>query len=136
MACLDTTVLLDLAGRGGKRRREQARTKLSELVARGEPLCTTRINVAEMYVGVYRSHDAVGEEETLETILRELIVLEVDAVAARLFGRITAVLQEIGRPSGDFDVLIAAVALAWGQSLVTENVSHFAKIPELEVETY
>jgi predicted nucleic acid-binding protein len=33
------------------------------------------------------------------------------------------------------DVMIAAVALASGQSLVTDNVSHFANLP-IDIDTY
>jgi predicted nucleic acid-binding protein len=44
--------------------------------------------------------------------------------------------QELGRPAGDMDVLIAATALTAGQVLVSDNASHFADIPELLVETY
>jgi hypothetical protein len=55
MACLDTSFLIDLAGGGGKLRCARAATKLRHLAARGESLTTTRFNVAELYVGVYRT---------------------------------------------------------------------------------
>jgi predicted nucleic acid-binding protein len=99
MACLDTPVLLDLAGRGGKRRRDRAYGKLQALIDDGQSLFTTRFNVAELYVGVYRSRHPEHEERTLAALLDEIGVLEFDESAARLFGQLTAHLQTIGRPA-------------------------------------
>jgi predicted nucleic acid-binding protein len=61
MACLDTTALLDLAGASGRRGRERARRRVAALQAAGETLVTTRFNVAELWVGVYRSTDRSAE---------------------------------------------------------------------------
>jgi predicted nucleic acid-binding protein len=44
--------------------------------------------------------------------------------------------MSIGRPAGDMDTLIAAIALAHGQRLVTRNPKHFADVPGLIVESY
>lgn len=134
MACLDTTFLIDLAGGGGKRRKSMATAKLRDLVSRGETLVTTQFNVAELYVGVNRADDHESEERAVAAVLAGLRILGFDDRAARLFGRLTAHLQSIGRPAGDMDVLIAATALAAGQSLVTRNPTHFANVPELVVE--
>src|SRR5262249_18748726 len=57
MACLDTTLLLDVAGKGGGRLRLRAREELARLVAADEVLTTTRFNVAGLWVGVERAAD-------------------------------------------------------------------------------
>ncbi len=49
---------------------------------------------------------------------------------------IYASLHERGKLIGDADTLIAATALVHGLGLVTENADHFARIPELEVESW
>lgn len=135
MACLDTTVLIDLGGRNATRGTRAFR-KLKELTDRGETLVTTRFNVAELYVGVARSGDPQREERAVRGLLGDLGLLEFDERAARLFGHITAHLYTIGRPTGDMDVLIAAAAMAGGHSVVTRDASHFTNIPELATETY
>lgn len=136
MACLDTTVLLDLQGRSGRGKKRRAAELVRRLVAAGEDLVTTRFNVAELWVGVERSSDPKREESRVEKLLAGLGILEFDAAAARVFGAVTAHLQKLGRPAGDMDVLIASVAIANDHILVTRNAKHFADIPGLGVECY
>jgi tRNA(fMet)-specific endonuclease VapC len=136
MACLDTSFLLDAAGRGGRQLRARAREKLASLVEVGEILTTTRFNVAELWVGVERASDQPGELLRVQTMLEPLIVLDFDESSARVFGRITAYLYARGSPRGDMDVLIASVVLVHGERLVTRNTRHFVGIPDLIVETY
>jgi predicted nucleic acid-binding protein len=63
-------------------------------------------------------------------------MLEFDQAGARFSASISAHLRDIGRPAPDMDILIAATAMAAGHMLVTDNVSHFADIRQLAVETY
>jgi tRNA(fMet)-specific endonuclease VapC len=113
-----------------------AQARLSELVERGEPLFTTRFNVAELHVGVHRSDNPAKERKRVDAVLDVFGVLEFDDAAAQLFGQITAHLQASGRPAGDMDVLIAATAMASGQCLVTANPAHFGDIPQFDVEAH
>jgi tRNA(fMet)-specific endonuclease VapC len=136
MACLDTSLLLDVYGKNGRRVAARAGALLAALESREEPVVTTRLTVAELYVGLERSNDREAEVRRIESILDEFEVLEFDDAAARHFGRITAQLQRTGRPAGDMDVLIAATCLANGQTLATGNPKHFADIPGLVVESY
>lgn len=122
MACLDTSLLIDAAGRGG-----------NASSSRSHP---TRFNVAELWVGVERSRDREAEIQAVEGILSPLAVLDFDESAARVFGRITAHLAAAGRPRGDMDVLIASVVLVHGERIVTGNARHFEGIPGLAVEDY
>ncbi len=87
-----------------------------------------------MLVGVYRCEDPRKEQRRVDGILGPFEILDFDDTAAVLFGRITAHLQQVGRPAGDMDVLIAATAMAGGQCLVTANPLHFRDIPGLVVE--
>lgn len=136
MACLDTAILIDAAGRGGNQLRARAREKLARLVDEGEVLTTTRFTVAELWVGIERAEDREAEIQAVGRMLRPLIVLDFDEISARVFGRVTARLQAQGTPRGDMDVLIAAVALVHGERIVTRNRRHFEAIPGLVVESY
>jgi len=135
MACLDTTVIVDLGRSGGERKR-RALEKVQELIDRGERLVTTRFTMAELYVGVKLSKDPEREERDLQAVMRELLVVDFHDRAARMFGHIKGHLRSIGRPAGDMDVLIAATSMAAGHCLVTRNPAHFKNVPDLAVETY
>jgi tRNA(fMet)-specific endonuclease VapC len=128
-------MLIDLAGRS-VRLRKRAFDKLSELVNRNETLVTTRFNLAELYIGIARSDEPRVEEAAVRGLIADLSILEFDDKAAWLFGQITAHLQNLGRPAGDMDVLIAATAMVAGHSMITRDISHFANIPQLTVENY
>jgi len=52
------------------------------------------------------------------------------------FGRIKAKLEKIGQPLEDFDVAVAAHAVAHGAILVTANVNHMARVDDLEIEDW
>ena len=136
MACLDTSVLLDLSGRGGRRLQARARSQLKELERADESFVTTRFNIAELWVGVARSSRPSSERKLLAGLLEPLGVLEFGHEEAVAFGRIVGHLQDRGTPIGDMDALISAVALVHGQVIVTRNAEHFDRVPGLEVVRY
>jgi tRNA(fMet)-specific endonuclease VapC len=135
MACLDTTLLIDLASRKSQRK-ELAAKKIADLVTKGQGLATTRFNLAELYVGLSQSKHPEEDEKAIHALLSEFEILEFDDAAARVFGFVTSLLQRIGKPAGDMDVLIAATAMVHGHILVTRNPKHFSYIPHLIVEDY
>jgi len=137
MACLDTTVLVDLL-RSNPDWKHRALDKIVKLSARGETIVTTRFNLAELYLGVELSNDAKRNYREVKNIFNYIdLILEFTDSSAQSFGRIAAHLRRIGRPVGDFDMLIAATSLAAGHTLlVTRNPSHFSGIPDLTVESY
>lgn len=47
-----------------------------------------------------------------------------------------AALKQRGAPIGDADILIAASCLVHGFAVVTNNESHFVRIPGLRVENW
>jgi predicted nucleic acid-binding protein len=109
---------------------------LRNMLASEKHLTASRFNVAELLVGVNRADDPERELRSVDALLQNMTVLEFGPEAARLFARITALLQQQGKPAGDMDVLIAATALAAGEPLITANPVHFRNIPGLTVDTY
>jgi tRNA(fMet)-specific endonuclease VapC len=136
MAVLDTSVLVDLLRGPRNRHYVRATRELASLRARGEAIATTRINIAELFVGVELSSDAQREREAIELLLQPMIVLELDELAAEHFGVVAAHLRRQGLPSGELDTLIGAIAIVNGQELLTRNLAHFARIPGLLVRGY
>jgi len=52
--------------------------------------------------------------------------------AASVYGQ----LRQTGKPIGDADILIAATCLENGHDIVTNNTSHFSRIPRLVVQNW
>jgi tRNA(fMet)-specific endonuclease VapC len=69
-----------------------------------------------------------------EELLSRIAILALDATAANQFDNLrqNRKLKKIGRA----DLLIAAVTLAHGATLVTRNLKHFRQVPGLHVENW
>jgi len=63
-------------------------------------------------------------------------LLEFSTQACERFGRVRRELESKGTLIGDFDLMIGAIALAYGQTMLTRDLGHFQKIPCLAVETW
>lgn len=94
------------------------------------------IIVAELYKGVYCSGQFQRNLDTLVSFV-ELLPLEPFTVdAAEEFGKIQLELRSIGRPTGELDALIAAVARSRGDIIVTNNIKDFENIENLQLENW
>ena len=92
--------------------------------------------VAELDYGAKASQRA---KENLEKLYRFLDVVQVvpfDIECAKICGSIKSKLRNIGKPTGEVDVLIAATAMAHKATLVTANKKHFENIEGLKIEMW
>jgi tRNA(fMet)-specific endonuclease VapC len=71
-----------------------------------------------------------------ERFLEPFPRLEVNSRVAQVGSRIRRGLRGQGEPIGDFDLLIAATALAAGLPLVTANINHFQRVEGLVIDRY
>ena len=102
---------------------------------RPSELCLSSITVAELRFGAARRRSA-KLHELIDAFTANMAVLPFDEVSAAHFGSLAAELNARGTPIGDFDVLIAAHAIAAEATLVTNNVKHFARVRALSVENW
>lgn len=94
------------------------------------------VTAGELYAGAYRSNARDRHLKNIdERILPAVTVLPYDAATARIYGQIRAFLEGKGRPLADADLLIAATALYHGLELVTGNIRHFKRVPDLLINT-
>ncbi len=136
MAVLDTTILVDLLRRRSAKHQD-AQKKLDELGKRRVFLLTTRFNIAELYLGIELSDNPGRDRLEVELLLSGIQILDFDDKAANVFAQIRAHQRRSGLISGDFDTLIAATAVANGETIiVTRNVSDFANATSILVEDY
>jgi tRNA(fMet)-specific endonuclease VapC len=129
MPLADTSFLVDLM-----RRDRDALNLYLNFEQQGIALATTAITAMELFKGAYVS----GNRNNLfkvRTILELFTLLPVDETVYEAFGRIAAGLCISGNPLGDFDEVIAAIALCNDGEIITRD-RHFEKIPELTVIRY
>ena len=88
----------------------------------------------ELYYGAFKSTKQAANLAVVESLV--FTVLTLDCEDARAAGAIRAQLKTAGTPIGPFDVLIAGQALCRGLTLVTNNLSEFARVPTLAVEDW
>lgn len=105
------------------------------LERRPSELCLSSITVAELRYGAARRGSA-RLHELIDAFVTNVAVLPFDETCAVHFGTLAAQLAARGTPIGDFDVLIAAHAMAVDATLVTNNTKHFARVRELTVENW
>jgi predicted nucleic acid-binding protein len=119
---LDTSVLIDtLRFRNGRKE------LLAGLVEEGHRLTTTAINFAEVYAGI-RS----GEEQRTTLFLDSLGCYEIDAAAGEHAGRLRNFWAKKGRVIALPDIIVAAIAIEQGCTLLTDNRKDFP-MPELKL---
>lgn len=100
---------------------------------------TSSITCGELYYGAHRRSGDVRDRLLLRLeneILMNLLIFSFDLAAARAYAEIRADLEYRGTPIGESDMRIAAIALARGLTVVTGNVRHFGRIPNLQVENW
>lgn len=95
--------------------------------------------VAEIAYGIERlprSKRRQALQGRFDLICSELQRFEWTDDVSHAYGRIKAGLERRGSRIEDFDVAIAAHALALGATLVTSNVEHMARVPGIRVEDW
>ena len=55
---------------------------------------------------------------------------------ALIYGELVGELERRGETISEMDALIASVALECGERMVTRNLKHFQRVPNLKVESF
>jgi tRNA(fMet)-specific endonuclease VapC len=131
MVCLETDFLVALI-----RKDNAAISKLKKLVEHGERLATTPINAAELFKGAYNSERVYENLRSVRGLLSRLEILEFNLTASEYYGQINSELGKRGEQIGGMDMLIASIALAHNERVLTRNTKHFSRIGSLEVEEW
>ena len=106
------------------------------LVKKELGIAISTITVAELYYGIFNSQYIEKNSANLLNFFIGLIILDFDSGSAMEYGRIRADLQKKGTPIGQMDMLIAAHAKSKNLTLITNNVSEFERIADLQIEDW
>jgi len=125
---LDTNAVIALL----KNQPATFRKRLRRAVSKDAAIAISSVVLFELWYGVARSNRRRENTERLRVFLSGGIDVapftQEDAATA---GDLRAALDAAGTPIGPYDLLIAAQALRTGTTLVTANVSEFARVPRL-----
>lgn len=109
------------------------RTRLQRAAAKQASIAISSIVLFELWYGVARSERQRENAERLRVFLSGAIgVAPFDEADASTAGELRATLKSAGTPIGPYDLLIAAQALRMNATLVTANVSEFARVRGLD----
>lgn len=126
---LDTNILSDLIRNPQGRVADQIRSVGESSV------CTSIIVGAELRYGAAKK-GSTRLTAQLDTVLAAIEILAFDAPADVVYGQLRSKLERIGQPIGGNDLLLAAHAIAFGHTLVTDNEREFARVDDLEWENW
>ena len=127
---LDTNVCVDyLNGRY---------PSVTERLQRSRPadVCTSAIVAAELRYGAEKSNHRRQNLARLDHFLAEVAVIDFDAGASEIYGRLRSSLERDGTIIGPNDMLIAAHAVSLRTTLVTDNVKEFSRVRGLRLENW
>ena len=96
-------------------------------------LAVSIISVAELYEGVFRSHEPARNEAALKSFLAGVTVLGLTEDICMSYGRERARLYQQGNVIGAIDLLVAATALTHDFTLLTAD-RDFERVEDLRVD--
>jgi tRNA(fMet)-specific endonuclease VapC len=130
MYCIDTSIIIDFM-RGDAKIAHRMRG-LSEA---GAALAITHASLCELYKGALLAEDSNAKIEAVNALVQTLDIIGLDVEACFTFGSLFKALQKKGKTVPEFDLLIAAVAMAHNKVLVTRD-KHFQSVPGLKLERW
>jgi tRNA(fMet)-specific endonuclease VapC len=99
-------------------------------------VCLSSITLAELEYGVQKSERKIQNSLALAEFLSPIDIMPFDEKAAMEFGKIRAMLEKKGALIGEYDLMIAAHAVALDLILVTNNDREFKRVPGLRIENW
>ncbi len=129
---IDTSILIES---------ERGRLDLKKFVEKNgnEDFFISVITVNELLHGVHRAVDQnvkAAREVSVESMLQEFEILDIDQITARIHSKIWAELERTGEIIGQNDLWLAATCLSNELTMVTANRKHFQRVAGLEVEVW
>jgi tRNA(fMet)-specific endonuclease VapC len=88
------------------------------------------VAVGELYYGAYKSERVEENRQNVAAFIAGRVVLHVDADTADVYGQVKQSLRVKGRPIPENDIWIAALAIQYDLTLITDD-AHFAEVDNL-----
>lgn len=101
-----------------------------------ENIFVSVITECELFYGAYKSSRVEKNLEVLKALREKIKAIHTSRDLASHYGRIKASLERAGQTLDDADLFIASIVLVSNGILVTNNDSHFSRIPGLQLENW
>jgi tRNA(fMet)-specific endonuclease VapC len=109
------------------------RTKFKKVTDAGAQVFVSSVASFEFWYGVAKSSHRESNRKRLEAFFAGPVhPISFEEADAEIAGGIRADLEAVGKPIGAYDLLIAGQAMRNKLTLITANVSEFARIKELD----
>lgn len=126
---IDTDILIySMKGKEGVVERFKANRNYSKAMS--------VITYGELIHGAKKSKYVEKNLANVRRLVEIFPIINITPVIMETFGELKAKLEKSGKIIDDMDLLIGSTALAHNLILVTNNVKHFEKIDELEIENW
>jgi len=97
-------------------------------------LYISRINYTELIYGAYNSTKIDQNLKVIEPFLESFEVLEFTKTSSLIFAKEKARLKKSGNIIADMDLMIASIAIENNCTLISNNIKHFNRVQNLELE--
>lgn len=104
-------------------------------VAKQGAIFISRISIVEILGGL-KAKNAVRQIENFKSFIAQHKILDTTEASAEVSSDIFADLWQKGRHSGNYDILIAGIALANDLTLVTNNTKDYNNITGLSLDNW
>ena len=112
-------------------RRRRADTTLRRLAQAG--VAVSLVTVGEIYEVAFNSPNPEAHLTSSRRFFRPFRILGLNDAIMERFAEMRAYLRRRGEIIPDFDLLIGATALQYGLTVLTYNLRHFSRIPDLGI---
>lgn len=106
--------------------------KLSQIPI--DDLYISRMNYTELIYGAYNSSKINQNLKVIEPFLESFKILEFTQASSLIFAKEKARLKRNGNIIADMDLMIASIAIENDCTLISNNIKHFDRIQNLELE--
>lgn len=131
---LDTSFCIDLLREQHRHENGPATIKLSQMG--DSPVFISLFVLCELQAGARLSKIPEQELHKVSVFSGLVQVIYPDSTFAVVYGEIEAYLRKAGTSIPTMDLLIAATAKQYGIPIITRDLTHFKKVPELVIEPY
>jgi predicted nucleic acid-binding protein len=94
------------------------------------------VTLMELYYGAYKSQRVMSNLGKIKSIEDAIEIVPLGRESAEVFAMLKTNLEKLGTPLDDFDLILAACALAHDFVLVTNNLKHFERIEGLRLANW